>query len=227
MAHRTARLNESRMTAPRDPADRGWLDGADDRCRGQGVSRATGYKWVRRYRTEGLPGLADGSSRPHRMPRLSAQQAPGSRLRPLRGHRRRSQPASRRRPRRRRECRECCGRARDGSRHLRRREHRRRAGPHRHSSSAGRTARHAYCAALGDRRHSLTRPYRPQDNGKAERFIGTMVRKWAYARPYLSNAERLAALSAFVDFHNQRRPHTALGGLPPADVVSSVSADLS
>ena len=57
-----------------------------------------------------------------------------------------------------------------------------------------------------------TRPYRPQTNGKAERFIGTLLSEWAYARPYASNAERLAALPVFVDFYNRLRPHTALGG---------------
>ena len=83
----------------------------------------------------------------------------------------------------------------------------------------------AYRAVLGERRHSRTRPYRPQTNGKAERFIGTLVREWAYARPYGSNAERLAALPAFVDFYNQRRPHTALGGLSPSAVVNNVRGD--
>ena len=85
----------------------------------------------------------------------------------------------------------------------------------------------AYRAVVGQRRHSRTRPYRPQTNGKAERFIGTLVREWAYARPYRSNAERLAALPDFVDFYNQRRPHTALGGLSPTDVVDNVRGDHS
>jgi len=83
----------------------------------------------------------------------------------------------------------------------------------------------AYRAVLGERRHSRTRPYRPQTNGKAERFIGTLVREWAYARPYRSNAERLAALPGFLDFYNQRRPHTSLGGLSPAAVVNNVRGD--
>lgn len=83
----------------------------------------------------------------------------------------------------------------------------------------------AYRAALGDRHPSRTRPYRPQTNGKAERFIGTLVREWAYARPYRSNAERLAALPVFVDFYNQRRPHAALGGLSPTSVVNNVRGD--
>jgi transposase InsO family protein len=83
----------------------------------------------------------------------------------------------------------------------------------------------AYRAALAGRRHSRTRPYRPQTNGKAERFIGTLLREWAYARPYRSNAERLEALPTFIDFYNSRRPHTALGGLSPAAVVNNVRGD--
>ena len=50
----------------------------------------------------------------------------------------------------------------------------------------------AYRASLADRRQTRTRPYRPQTNGKAERFIGTLVREWAYARTYATNAARLA-----------------------------------
>jgi transposase InsO family protein len=56
----------------------------------------------------------------------------------------------------------------------------------------------AYRTALGGRRQTRTRPYRPQTNGKAERFIGTLVTEWAYARPYTTNTARLAALPDFV-----------------------------
>ena len=83
----------------------------------------------------------------------------------------------------------------------------------------------AYRAVLGERRHSRTRPYRPQTNGKAERFIGTLLREWAYARSYRSNTERVEALPIFVDFYNQVRPHRALGGLSPAVVVNNVRGD--
>ncbi|MGF7473690.1 integrase core domain-containing protein, partial [Salmonella enterica subsp. enterica serovar Minnesota] len=62
----------------------------------------------------------------------------------------------------------------------------------------------AYRDVLGDRRHSRTRPYRPQTNGKAERFIGTLLTEWAYGRLYASNDDRLAALSTWVDFYNRR-----------------------
>lgn len=68
--------------------------------------------------------------------------------------------------------------------------------------------------ALGAR-HKLTRPYRPQTNGKAERFIKTLVEEWAYARFYRSNQERLLALPGWLDSYNSCRPHTALNGLAP------------
>lgn len=51
------------------------------------------------------------------------------------------------------------------------------------------------------------------------------MREWAYARTYATNAARLAALPAFVEFYNHRRPHTALGGLSPAAVVNNVHGD--
>lgn len=71
------------------------------------------------------------------------------------------------------------------------------------------------CQALGIR-HSFTRPYRPQTNGKAERFIQTCLREWAYARRYANSAERTAWLSAFLAYYNTRRPHSALGYKSPA-----------
>ena len=61
-----------------------------------------------------------------------------------------------------------------------------------------------------------TRPYRPQTNGKAEAFNKTLQREWAYRRQYLSNQERVAALTAFLDDYNHVRPHTAIGNQPPA-----------
>ena len=73
-------------------------------------------------------------------------------------------------------------------------------------------------AAIGAR-HKPTRPYRPQENGKAERFIGTMISEWAYARLYRSNEERRRALPRWLYTYDHRRPHTALGGLPPMVVL--------
>jgi transposase InsO family protein len=70
--------------------------------------------------------------------------------------------------------------------------------------------------------HRWTRPYRPQTNGKAERFIRTLLDEWAYVRAYRSNAERLAVLPRYVDFYNRRRPHTAIRGLVPLAAVNNV-----
>lgn len=71
------------------------------------------------------------------------------------------------------------------------------------------------CHALGIK-HSFTRPYRPQTNGKAERFIQTCLREWAYGRTYSNSADRTAWLPAFLAYYNSRRPHSALGYKPPA-----------
>jgi transposase InsO family protein len=64
-------------------------------------------------------------------------------------------------------------------------------------------------------RHLTTRPYRPQTNGKAERFIQTALRRWAFKRPYRTSRHRSAALPTFLDSYNIERPHRALGRIPP------------
>lgn len=71
------------------------------------------------------------------------------------------------------------------------------------------------CQALGIK-HTFTRPYRPQTNGKAERFIQTCLREWAYGRVWANSAERTGWLPAFLTYYNARRPHSALGYQPPA-----------
>jgi hypothetical protein len=65
-------------------------------------------------------------------------------------------------------------------------------------------------------RHIRTRPYTPRTNGKAERFIQTGLREWAYARPFATSHERTAALIPWLDHDNTARPHTALAHQPPA-----------
>jgi transposase InsO family protein len=76
---------------------------------------------------------------------------------------------------------------------------------------------HVFQAALGrlGARHLRTRPYTPRTNGKAERFIQTCLREWAYQRPYRRSAARTAALSVFTRRYNVERPHTALQRRPP------------
>ncbi len=276
----------------------------------QGVSRATAYKWLRRYRAEGDTGLLDRSSRPRRSPRaLSADQAQAivvarverrwgpHRLAPLTGHPRSTVYAALRRaglsrlhdtdrptgiPVRYQACHpgallhqdhKKLGRVPDGGGHRihgRTTAMRSRALGYDHfevvvddrsrvafvvpvpderpasavralelaatefarlgvrvervlTDNGGPYRSHAYAATLAelDARHKRTRPYRPQTNGKAERFIKTMLAEWAYARPYHSNDERLAALADWVDSYNHERTHTALAGQVPMDVLVS------
>ncbi|WP_345025613.1 integrase core domain-containing protein, partial [Nonomuraea roseoviolacea] len=66
-----------------------------------------------------------------------------------------------------------------------------------------------------------TRAYRPQTNGKVERFNRTLLDEWAYIRPYSSNDERTAALQDFLHTYNHHRCHTALGGQPPITRVNN------
>ena len=278
-----------------------------------GISRATGYKWLRRYRAAGLPGLEDRSSRPHHSPRRSSDAVAAAiirararrrygpaRLAPLTGHPRSTIYGILRRA--------GLNRLRDTDRvtgapvryvachpgALVHQDHKklgrvpdgggwrvlgRQRAPHHGHSRAGYehlevfvddASRYAVVVPVADEqaesaswavelavtrfaevgiriermltdngssyrshayrdtlarhgiRHKRTRPYRPQTNGKAERFIQTLINEWAYARPYRSNGERLQALRRFVDFYNHGRPHTAIGGLVPHAAVNNV-----
>jgi transposase InsO family protein len=281
----------------------------------QGVSAATGYKWVRRWRTEGEAGLADRSSRPHHSPgRLSParEQAilacrTGCRLGPHRigyhlGEARSTvgrvlvrhgvaRLADLDRPTatlvRYQRARpgellhvdvKKLGRIPDGGGH---RIHGRASSTVRgrglgydylHVAVDDRT-RLAYVEPLGDEtgrtaagflgralgwfagldisvervltdnakawtstafqqvladakvRHRRTRPYRPQTNGKVERFNRTLLGEWAYQRSYASNSDRLATLPGWVHAYNHHRAHTALEGLAPMQILNNLSGN--
>ena len=81
---------------------------------------------------------------------------------------------------------------------------------------------HAFAAALGDIKHIWTRPYRPQTNGKVERFNWTLATEWAYAQVYLSDEARAATYPAWLHFYNHHRPHTGIGGQVPADRIPNL-----
>jgi transposase InsO family protein len=87
----------------------------------------------------------------------------------------------------------------------------------------------AFAQALAQHQvqHRLTRPYRPQTNGKVERFNRTLQTEWAYARPYASESERRAALPTWLHIYNHHRHHTALGGQPPASRVPNLRGQYS
>jgi transposase InsO family protein len=80
-----------------------------------------------------------------------------------------------------------------------------------------------YARAMGsiDARHKRTRPHRPQTNGKAERFIKTLLAEWAYGRLYRTNAERVDTLDDWVRYYNVERTHTALGGITPMQALAN------
>jgi transposase InsO family protein len=72
-------------------------------------------------------------------------------------------------------------------------------------------------------RHKRTRPYRPQTNGKVERYHRTLADEWAYARPYLTDTTRADTLDTWLHFYNHHRDHTGIGGHPPATRVPNLS----
>ena len=83
------------------------------------------------------------------------------------------------------------------------------------NGSAYRATVHAIACRTLAIRHLRTRPYRSQTNGKAERFIRTLLGGWAYGALYRNSSERAAALDGWIDHYNHHRPHSALGRKPP------------
>lgn len=91
------------------------------------------------------------------------------------------------------------------------------------NGNAYRSAIHALaCKALGIK-HLRTRPYRPQTNGKAERFIRTLLGGWAYGATYRTSGERHGALTGWLDFYNRGRPHRSLGRQAPIERLHTLN----
>ena len=85
---------------------------------------------------------------------------------------------------------------------------------------------HAFKTALGeDVKHRRTRPYRPQTNGKVERFNRTLAAEWAYAEVYSSDAARAATYADWIHHYNHHRPHTGIDGLTPAQRIHNVTGN--
>ena len=80
----------------------------------------------------------------------------------------------------------------------------------------------AACKALGVQ-HKFTRPYRPQTNGKAERFIQSALREWTYDWTYQNSAERPHALASWQHYDNWHRPHSGIGHIAPMSRLKSTN----
>lgn len=90
------------------------------------------------------------------------------------------------------------------------------------NGSAYRSRRFAKALRLMAIRHIFTRPYTPKTNGKAERFIQTLLREWAYGLAHPTSTARNADLPRWLDWFNRARPHSALGGIPPLSRVNNL-----
>ena len=89
------------------------------------------------------------------------------------------------------------------------------------NGSAFRSREFAAACDAFDVKHTFTRPYRPQTNGKAERFIQSALREWAYGWTFQNSAHRTKALANWQHHYNCHRPHSGIGGLPPVSRLSS------
>jgi transposase InsO family protein len=89
------------------------------------------------------------------------------------------------------------------------------------NGSAYRSGAFRDAVATAGAKHKRTRPYTPRTNGKAERFIQTSLREWAYARPYATSHERAAALVPWLQHYNTARPHAGLAQRPPLTRLKS------
>lgn len=90
------------------------------------------------------------------------------------------------------------------------------------NGSAYRSKLFAKALLAAGARHVRTRPYTPRTNGKAERFIQTSLREWAYAKPYASSDQRAAAIKPWTDSYNLDRPHSGIKGLTPWQRVNNL-----
>lgn len=86
---------------------------------------------------------------------------------------------------------------------------------------------HVFAAALGPIKHVWTRPYRPQTNGKVERFNRTLATEWAYAAAYSTDEARAADYPTWLHHYNHHRPHTGIGGSTPASRVHNLTGNYS
>src|SRR6266481_3002914 len=152
-------------------------------------------KWVKRFRAEGVDGLRDRSSRPHSLP---SQTAPATYSVILPDEKRRS----------------CLRFLFNALRFFRAHG----VKVQRVMTDNGvsfRSRRYAKALRLLKIKHLRTKPYTPKTNGKAERFVQTSLREWAYARAYLTSDDRARHLPEWLHRYNWHRPHHSLKSKPP------------